>query len=177
MRPLIAILIFILVVSCSKKEVLSDSCKDIIESDSFYYVLPLNDRQYKEMYRLENYLTQVADSTIQTIDFDCAVVVNPTNERIDELKAMLGQDFEENIKINTRHCEAISCMIKSRGIQTLTATGKFIRFRTKNRAWDLDIQKDTLPDWKVILFKEEKAPVVLPSLGLTMEEVRSVFQR
>lgn len=176
MRLLITIPVFLLIISCSKKESLSDSCKDIIESDSFYFALPLNDRQYKEMYRLENYLTKVADSTVQTIDFDCAVIVTPTNERVNELKEMPDQDLEENVRINTRHRKAVSCMIESRGIRTLAATGKFIRFITKNQTWDLDVQKDTLPDWKLILFKEGNAPMILPSLTLTMEDVDQYFR-
>ncbi|MBT1701035.1 hypothetical protein KK083_29350 [Fulvivirgaceae bacterium PWU4] len=174
-RPLIAITIFLAVISCSKKEPLSDSCKDIIESDSFYYALPLSVQQYKQMYRLENYLTAGTDS-VQTIDFDCAVIVNPTNEQVGELKKMQGQDFEENAKIDTRHREAARCMIESRGIQTLTATGQFIRFTSKNQTWHLDVQRDMLPDWKLILYKEGNAPLILPGLTLTMEDVDQYFK-
>lgn len=174
-RLFIPAFIFLSAACCSKKETLSDSCKEIIQSDSFYYALPLDEQQYREMFRLENYLTQQADSTAQTIDFDCAVVVHPTNERLDELRVTLGQDFDGNVKINTRHCEAVSCMIESKGIRTLAATGQFVRFITKKGMWDLNVQKNTLPDWKFILFKEGKAPVVLPSIMVTTEEVNRYF--
>jgi len=164
--------IFLLVLSCSKQEAkLSDSCIDIIESDTFYFALPL-DGQHKVMYRLEDYLIQVIDSRIQTIDFNCAVVVTPTNKQIDKLR----KDFNENLEINTKHSEAVICMIESKGIPALAATGQFIRFIGKDRTWDLDIRKDTFPDWKFILFKETGEPVILPSLYMTIEEVEQYFE-
>ena len=162
--------------SCSKQDTkLSDSCIDIIESDSFYFALPL-DGQHKVMYRLEDYLTQVIDSRVQTFDFNCAVVVTPTNKQIDKLREILGQDFDDNLKINTRHSEAVSCMIESNGIPALAATGQFLRFMGKDRTWDLDIRKDTFPDWKFILFNERSEPLILPSLYMTIEEVEQYFE-
>ncbi len=148
---------------------------DIIESDSFYFALP-DYGQYKAMYRLEDYLTQVIDSSVQMIDFNCAVVITPTNKQIDELREILGQDFNENLKINTRHSEAVRCMIESKGIPALAATGQFLRFIGKDRTWDLDIRKDTFPDWKFILFKEKSEPMILLSLYMTIEEVEQYFE-
>src|SRR5688500_662038 len=118
-------LVFVLALSCLKKEgKVSDSCVDIIRSDSFYFALPLDEGLYKARYRLDNYLAQVMDSSVQTIDFDCAVIINPTNGQIAQLKEILKQDFDENIRVNTRHSEAVGCIIESHGIPTLKATGQ-----------------------------------------------------
>jgi hypothetical protein len=132
--------------------------------------------QHKAIYRLENYITQIADSQAQTIDYNCAVGVNPTDEQFDMLQEILGQDFDENKNINIRHSEAVSCMIESYGIRTLTSTGQFLRFVGKNRTWDVDIRKDTFPDWKFILFNKKKEPVVLPSINVTVEEIEQYFR-
>lgn len=176
MRPLIILSIFCLALSCTKKETkLSNSCVEIMESDSFYYALPLDELQYKAMYRTENYITQVIDSQVQNIDFDCAVVVNPSEEEISNLRKTMGQDFDESFRISTKHSEAIKCMIESKGIRTVVVTEQFIRFVTKSRTWDLDVQKDNIPDWKFILFKEGKDPMILPSLTLTVEDVEQYF--
>lgn len=148
---------------------------DIIESDSFYFALPMDERQYKAMYRLENYLSQANDPTVQTIDFDCAVVASPTNGQIDNLKEIVGQDFDENLKINTRHSEAVRCIIESYGIPTVEATGRFLRFIGKDRIWNLDIEKDNFPDWKFILFRKKNQPLILPSVTVTREEVEQYF--
>lgn len=67
-------------------------------------------------------------------------------------------------------------MIESNGIRTLTPTGQFLRFIGKNRTWDLDIRKDTFPDWKFILFNKEKEPMVLPSTSVTVEEIEQYFR-
>jgi hypothetical protein len=169
-------LVFLLALSCLKKEgKVSDACMDIIKSDSFYFALPLDEGQYKARYRLENYLAQVIDSGVQRIDFDCAVVINPTNGQLDQLKEILQHDFDENIRINTRHSEAVGCIIESHGIPTLNATGQFLRFIGADRTWDLDIRKDTLAEWKFILFKKTKEPTVFPSVALTIKEVDQYF--
>jgi hypothetical protein len=178
MKGLKISLVFVLALSCLKKEgKVSDECIDIIKSDSFYFALPLDAGQYKARYRLENYLAQVMDSNVQTIDFDCAVVINPTNSQIGQLKEILKVDFDETIRINTRHSEAGCCIIESHGIPTLNATGQFLRFIGEDRTWDLDIRKDTLPDWKFILFKKTKEPMVFPSVAVTLKEVEQYFRR
>jgi|SRR5688572_24672117 len=125
----------------------------------------------------KNYITKVIDSSVQTINFDCAVAVKPSNEQIDKFREGLAQDFGENLKINTRHFEAVSCLIESKGIPTVAASGQFLRFIGKEGTWDLDMGKDTFADWKVIPFKERKEPVILPSISLTIEEVNPYFER
>lgn len=104
MRLLIIITLIPLgILSCSKRDTkLSDSCRDIIESDSFYFALPLDEGQYKAIYRLENYITQMADSQVQTIDYDCAVVVNPTDEQFDKLREILGKTLMRIKKLISR---------------------------------------------------------------------------
>jgi len=147
---------------------------DIIEADSFYFTLPL-EGQYKVMYQLENYITPGINVKVKTIDFNCAVVINPTYEQLDKLKEILGPDFNENLKINERHSDAVRCIIESKGIPIIVPTGQFVRFIGKNRTWDLDIRRDTFPDWKFILFNERMEPVVLPTVMVTMEEVEKYF--
>ena len=172
MVRLLIILLTISGSSCTNRNTrIDDSCAEIIESDTFYWTQPLNVPAYKAMYRTENYLTEIDDSQALVIDFDCAIVVSPTDEQIAELKRTIGQGSDESVKISTRHCEAIRCMIESKGIRTFWPTRQFIRFETGTRTWGLDVRRDSFPDWKFILFKRGKDPVILPSLTLTIEDI------
>lgn len=168
----------LLALGCAKKpSELSDKCKQIIESDSFYYAVPLHEMQaeFEAMYKLDNFLTTTTDSEIQTIDFDCLVGVNPTEEQFEQLRKMSETDFTETIRINSIHSDAARCMIESRGIRFIDATGRFIRFTTKNQTWDLDLQKSKFPEWKFILFKEGENPEIISNVALTIEKVEQYF--
>lgn len=154
-----------------------------MESDSFYYALPLplDEFSYKSMYRTENYITERTDSKVQTIAFDCAVVVNPSEDQILNLKKAIGDDInirndiDKSTIISAKHSEAVRCMIESKGIRTLEATGQFISFVSEKRIWNLNVRKDSIPDWKYIFYKEGKEPLILPSLMLTVEDVEQYF--
>src|SRR3954463_2415783 len=41
---------------------------------------------YESMYRLHNYLTQANGSKPEVIDFNCAILIYPTDEQIEEAK-------------------------------------------------------------------------------------------
>ena len=62
--------------------------KQIIESDTFYYAVPVPEMQaqFDAMWKLDNFLTTSNDSEIQTIDFDCVVTINPTKEKLEEIR-------------------------------------------------------------------------------------------
>src|SRR5690606_22054402 len=92
--------------SCTKRPTgLSAECKQIIESDSFYYAVPLPEMQaeFDAMWRLDNFLTTSEDWEVQTIDFDCIVSVNPTNEKLQELRKIAQEHFDETVRISTKH--------------------------------------------------------------------------
>ena len=178
MRLLITTLILLLALSCIKRPTeLSDRCQQIIESDSFYYAVPLGETQgqFDAMFKLDNFLTTSNDSEIQTIDFDCVISVNPTNEKLDELRRILEGNFDETVSIATKHIEAAKCVTESKGIKFVEASGQLIRFKTTNQTWDLDMQKDKFADWKFILFKKGKDPEIIPNIRLTFDEIDKYF--
>lgn len=156
---------------------LSDKCKQIIESDSFYYVTPPPEMQaqFEAMWHLDNFLTTSKDSEVQTIDFDCIVSVNPTNEKLEELRKIDEENFDETVRISEKHIEATRCVTESNDLKFIDATGQLIRFKTTNQTWDLDMQKDKFSDWKFILFKKGKEPKVIPNVRMTFDEIDKYF--
>jgi hypothetical protein len=178
MRLLINTLILLLALSCIKKPTeLSDKCKQIIESDSFYYAVPVGETQaqFDAIFKLDNFLTTSNDSEIQTIDFNCVVTVNPTNEKLEELQKMFEDNFDETVSISIKHTEATRCVTESKGIRFVEATGQLIRFRTTNQTWDLDMEKDRFSDWKFILFKKGKAPEIVPNIRMRFDKIDEYF--
>lgn len=158
---------------------LSDRCQQIIESDTFYRAIPLVDRweaQVDSIWKLDNFLITSNDSEIQTFDSDCVVTVNPTNERLDELRTVFDDNFDETVSIAARHTEAAKCVTESSGIQFFEATGQLVRFRGTNQTWDLDMQKDKLADWKFIFFKKGKEPKIIPNVMLMFDEIDKYFE-
>jgi hypothetical protein len=178
MRLSITTLTLLMALSCSKRPAeLSDKCKQTLDSDSFYFAVPEPEMQgqFDAIWKLDNFLTTSDDSGIQTIDFDCVVTVIPTNEKLEELRKILGDNFDETVRISSTHAEAAKCVTESKGIQFVEATGQLIRFKTTNQTWDLDMQKDKLSDWKFILFKRGKHPVIIPNVSLTFDKIDEYF--
>jgi hypothetical protein len=174
----IAGLLPLFVLDCSKTPAeLSDECKQIIESDSFYYALPLLEGgvEYDPRLKLDIFLTTFNDHQIQTIDFDCVIAVDPTNEMLDDLQRGLEEDFDERVSIATKHMDAAKCITESKGIKFVKATGQLIRLKTARQTWDFDMAKYKFVAWKFILFKNGKDPVILPDVSLTIDEIDEYF--
>jgi hypothetical protein len=179
MRLIIILNFLVLTLSCSNRPMeLSDKCKQIIESDSFYYVAPLPGmkEQFDAMWKLDNFLTTLSESEIQTIDFDCVVTVNPTPEKFEKLRKIEEEHFDETVRISTKHVDATRCVTESRGIKFVEATGQLIRFKTTNQTWDLDMQKDKFSDWKFVLFKKGKEPKIISNVQMTFDEIDIYFE-
>lgn len=174
----IFLLIPLLTTCSTNNSTLSQSCVDIIASDSFYFALPLlnsGDKYYEEMFRLENYITKTIDAEAQHIDFDCVIIVDPTEEEIAKGRIERGREFEDDFEIGSRHSKALSCLIESRWVPTVAATGQFVKLTSKHRTWDLNVQRNDFADWTFILFKTNKTPLVLPSLLVTEEKLEQYF--
>ena len=178
MRLIVVPFILFLALSCAKRPTeLSDRCKQIIESDSFYYTLPVAEIQgeFDNLFKLDNFVITTVDPDIQTIDFDCVVTVNPTSEKLEDLRRTLEENFDESVSIATRHTNAARCVTELKGIRFVEASGQLIRFKTTNQTWDLDMSKDKFSDWKFILFKKGKDPEIVPNVILTLDKIDEYF--
>ena len=165
------------VVSGQKSKVNTTSVDDL-EHKAIYFALPLgmDFDQYKAMYNVKNYLAEIYNRGSQYIDFDCVVIAYPTSEQAEKLTMMKLPVDHESIELNRRHAEAVAKMIQSYGLRTVFTTEQFIHLKGDRRAWDLDVRKDKIPDWKFIFFKKEKEPTMLPNVLVTREEVQHYFE-
>jgi len=176
MKVLQTIIIAAVFLSCGKtKETKSDSLKTASDTTK------ATEFDYDALFKLESYLAseQSDTSKVQTIDFDCAVFIYPTDEQIEELKKTEGEDnfYVGADDSNFYQSQAIQ-LLDSVGIKTADPEKKqFLKFIGSQNNWTLDIRKKNLPAWNLIFFKKDKAPQVTPTTMLTLEMVKTYFDK
>jgi hypothetical protein len=151
---------------------------DDLEHQAIYFALPLGMDldQYKAMYNLKNYLSEIDSRRLEYIDFACVVIAYPSSEQIEKLSMTKLPVDHESIEVNRRHEQVLAKMIQSFGLRTEFTPEQFIYFKGDRGSWDLDVRKDKIPDWKFILFKKDKEPTLLPNVLVTREEVEHYFE-
>jgi len=177
MRLFCAIILSLSLLSCGKtketattSDTLITSTPDSTKAGKFDY-----DAQFK----LENYLAEQTDtSKVQTIAFDCAVIIYPSPDQIEEMEKAEGEENFATIADDASFYQSqASQIIDSVGIKTVMANKPFLKFTGSKKNWTLDIRKKNLPAWNLILFNKNKSPLVSPTISLTSEMVRTYFDK
>jgi hypothetical protein len=150
---------------------------DSTENEPIYFALPLGMslEEYKAMSDIKSFQSAIDMSQHEFIDFDCAVIVSPAFEEVEALRTMLGSD-DESIEINITHSKTISKRIELYGIKTIPTMERFIIFKGEKATWKLDMRRDSISAWKVILFNKAKEPIVLPNILVTKDDVEQYFE-
>lgn len=187
MRQILFLILSIGFLNCSKTD--NDESSNNIELDKFKSMtldkdsLKMNfdttDFENNSYLNIENYIIKekIDSSKFDVIDFDCAIIVYPTIEQIDEMKKEYGEeDFyivaDDN---NWYQSQAIS-IIDSIGVKVITINKRFVRLKGVQTTWDLDVRKKNLPAWNLIFFKTDKKPKIAAPINLTVDEVRDYYR-
>ena len=137
------------------------------------------DLDYDSYFILENYFPsgKVDISRLQTINSDCAILVYPTDEQIEEMKKKEGEEnfYTGADDSNWYQGKAIH-LIDSIGIKKTAANKQFLQFVGEEKTWTLDIRKTQMPAWNLVLFKKSKAPLIISTVGLTIEQLKDYFE-
>jgi hypothetical protein len=159
---------------CMKIDSTSTPQKDSINSKPVYSALTLD--EYKEFYSSDS---TVANSDILvdlTINFDCAVLIYPTEEEIEEMIKAYGEDDFYIIADDYNWYQGIAIeMLDSVGIKKATVHGDSLRFEGEGKTWGFDLKRDSLSGWNVIFFNRKKGPRVISTVDLTTQEIRDYF--
>ncbi|MCB0488410.1 MAG: hypothetical protein R2820_11180 [Cyclobacteriaceae bacterium] len=134
---------------------------------------------YNAQFELSNYLV-LRDSglnDIDTVDFDCAILVYPT---LDQIEGMKEEEGEKDFYIgaddsNWYQAQSIE-MIDSVGVTKIGAN-RYLHLVGFDKTWNLDVRKEGLPAWNLIFFKTTKEPEVISTIDLTVAQVRDYFER
>ncbi len=175
------ILVAIGLLSCSKTKqqpnnevldsltVLAIDTVEVIDTTKF---------EYNDYGKLESYLakTKVNPSLLDTIDFDCAILIYPSERQIDEMEKEYGEDDFYTIADDNQYYQGQAIgLIDSVGIKTIAVSKQFLRLKGTEKSWDLDIRKKNLPPWNVIFFKATKEPKIISAIDLTIDQIKSYF--
>jgi len=174
-------IILALLASCSRKNnpngdtLASDSGTIIPDSATF-----AKNNEEVDAWKLESYLTkELPDTTtIQTVTSDCAVLIYPTDDQIDELTRENGEEDFATIADDSNYYQSVAIdLLDSAGIKTVTASRHYLKFVGKNNSWLLDIRKKGAVTWGIILFNTVKQPEVISAIDLTKEHIEQYFDR
>jgi|GEM_PF-5798567 len=151
-----------------------------MKNQGIYWALPLGTTldEYKAMYKLENYRCETPQFGTDYVNFDCAVISSPDSDQLGDMDPEIISAAKNNLEMVTR-------MIRSYGIRTINTTGQYINLKGDKGVWELDLKKNSLPrdlrmdlfpEWKVILFKVTKEPIVLRDVLITKHDVENYFE-
>lgn len=181
-------LVFILSIglwSCSKtsdKKSLSGISDSLttttVDAHSEVIIVDTTSYDYDSYFKLESYLTKdkIENKNFEIIDFDCAILIYPTSDQIDQMKKEYGEEaFYTVADDNSWYQEQAIGMIDSVGVKKTTVKGQFLKLKGRQMTWDLDIRKKNLPTWNLIFFKTDKGPKIISTVDLTVDEVKKYF--
>ncbi|HTH57528.1 MAG TPA: hypothetical protein VL728_15865 [Cyclobacteriaceae bacterium] len=176
MKPFSTVILCIIVVACGKKQ-----------SNEVSTTLPVkisgssskSSEDYNAQFKLENYLAgeQTDPSKVQVIDYDCAVLIYPTHEQVEEMKKTEGEEEFYTIADDANFYQTrVIQILDSAKIKTAGTEKQFIKFAGDRSSWTLDVRKKNLPGWNLILFSKKKAPQPTAAVNVTYDLVKSYFE-
>ncbi len=129
---------------------------------------------------IENYVhPDVADTTdVETVDYDCAVLIYPTEDQIASMEKEYGDDFYTVADDAQFYQAAAIEKLDSAGIRQLVSNSKrYLKFIGTSREWTLDVRRKGAPEWNVIFFKKDKQPKVAYAIDVNSDSIQSYFTK
>lgn len=167
------IIIGIVLFGSTKRNEVSTS-QDSLNSRPIHSDLNLD--EFLELYRSDTVARNSDTLANEIINFDCAVLIYPTEEEIDEMIKKYGEeDFYIIADDNTWYQGMAIQMLDSVGIKTASVHGDSLKFKGEEKNWAFDLKRDSLSGWNIILFSRKKGPQVVSAIDLTTDEIRGYF--
>jgi hypothetical protein len=163
-----------IVFGCSPKtERVETSTQDSIKAP---IASGFDENNFDSYLNLNNYtVTDAATSNIQSINFNCAVIVNPTEDQVQSMEKEYGDDFSTMADDYSFYQSEAIVKFDSAKVKVVNAEKRFVRLIGSSRSWILDLRKDGAPEWNIILFNIEKEPQVSSAIDVTYEKVGEYF--
>jgi len=178
------ILILLIFSSCtqqSKKEgvtqdtvtVVSNSSEVVIDSNS------VDSLSAEDLFKFEAYLvkSKVNGADVQTISESSVLVVNPTDEQIDEMIKEYGEEDFSTIAEDASfyQADAIS-LIDSLGVKSVNAEKPYALLVGEKTPWTINLRKEGAPGWMLIFFNKNKTPEIVPAIDVNREMLTRYFE-
>ena len=174
MRQKYILIIGLGLLSCSQGNRKTISSNDSLRSNPIYSALTLN--EYEAFYNSDSNAVKAGGLVDLTIEFDCAVLIYPREEEINEMIKTYGEEDFYTIADDNNWYQAMAIeMLDSVGIKKAAVHGDSLRFRGEDKTWGLDLKNDSLSGWNVILFSRKKGPKKMSTVDLTTSQIRDYF--
>lgn len=131
-----------------------------------------------EPFKLETYVFQgkVNGNDVQTISEASVLVVNPTDEQIEEMKRQYGEEDFFTIADDASFYQANAItLIDSMNIKKVTAEKPFALLVGENSPVTLNLRRKGAPGWMIILFNPKKTPEIVPAIDVNKEMLNDYF--
>ncbi|MBS1507807.1 MAG: hypothetical protein JSS79_14285 [Bacteroidetes bacterium] len=142
---------------------------------SFYFALPLNEDAHRAKYGLESYLLDDFKPNSEIVDFDCAIIVFPTDKQLQHHKEIQQEYFDESVQCNRDYYDMIREKIETVGVKTISTRGEYLRLIGEKKTWNLTLRKDYLPPWNLVFFTRNQRPKIISPAEFGTELVASYF--
>lgn len=117
-------------------------------------------------------------SLVEIIDQDCALIIYPTDQQIEDMKKEYGEDDFYTIADDSQYYQAMAIeKLDSAGIKKEGTEKRYVKFTGTGFSRTLDIRRKGAPAWNIILFKIDKAPKVVTGIDLTVDSVKTYFNK
>jgi hypothetical protein len=133
-----------------------------------------------QLYLLESYLYDQPLDTAQVIevDFDCAILVFPSDEQIQQMKIEYGeQDFYIIADDNNWYQGTSIGLLDSANVMKVTPKKQFVRLVGNEGTWTINLRRTGALAWNLIFFNQEKKPEIISTVDLTIEKIRTYFDK
>ena len=137
-----------------------------------------NNQVSNDVLTIDDYLVEgITDSAVQNISGSLVLIIQPTEEQIDEMIKEYGEDTFYTVSDDANFYQGTALgLIDSIGVKTATAEKRYIRYRGVIREWLLDVRKQNTPPWNMIFFHPEKRPEIVSSIDVSEEMIKDFFE-
>lgn len=169
------VLIAFVLASCNqskKEEIAQDSAAVVTDSSS------IKEEIIEDPFKLETYLFQgkVNGNDVQTISETSVLVVNPTDEQIEEMKEEYGEEDFYTIADDASFYQAGALsLIDSLGIKKVNAEKPFALLIGEAAPVTVNLRRKGAPGWMIILFNKKKTPKIVPAIDVNREMLNEYF--
>jgi hypothetical protein len=179
MKKVFLVFYCLLLVAC-RQEKQVDNAADSLSSTKMDSALltQVDEGEYERFQDFRNYVVkgEVPVEEIQVIDSVAALIVNPTDEQIDQMLKENGEEDFSTIADDASFYQSEGIIaLDSFGINTVDATKRYIKFVGRTESWVLDIRQKGAPAWNIIFFDPKTTPQVNSWVDINFDELIAYY--
>lgn len=167
-----------LLFSCNSKTETTDTVKDAKADLPAVQTPDVASQEFDRWYKIQNYIVEenIPDDSIQVVDAVGVIVINPTEEQIDQMIEEYGEDdFYTVADDNSFYQASAIAQLDSFAVHTVIAEKRYLKLAGNGKTWLIDVRPEGAPEWNMIFFDKAQEPRVMSAIDVTPEELANYF--